>query len=213
MSSPSERYAKFRREQPHPVLADFRQLYDFALDDFQVRACEAVEDGPLVLGFLAARSRRCIDAVDALDDLRARFPDVAFAVVAIRGDRGDLRELVRDRGWVLPVAHDRDGAVANAYAVAVCPTVTFVRRGGEVEHTTLGATGMAELARHAAEAASRASERAALAAQEAAELTQRLRDEAVPSARRTLEAANAAEAEARFRYHDAAAAHEDPAAS
>ena len=49
MTSPSERYAKFRREQPHPVLADFRELYDFGLDDFQVRACEAVEDGDGVL--------------------------------------------------------------------------------------------------------------------------------------------------------------------
>ncbi len=47
--SPAERYARFRREQPHPVLADFRQLYDFALDDFQVRACEAVEEGDGVL--------------------------------------------------------------------------------------------------------------------------------------------------------------------
>jgi ATP-dependent RNA helicase HelY len=47
--SPAERYAQFRREQPHPVLADFRQLYDFDLDDFQVRACEAVEEGDGVL--------------------------------------------------------------------------------------------------------------------------------------------------------------------
>jgi ATP-dependent RNA helicase HelY len=47
--SPAERYARFRREQPHPVLADFRRLYDFALDDFQVRACEAVEEGGGVL--------------------------------------------------------------------------------------------------------------------------------------------------------------------
>jgi ATP-dependent RNA helicase HelY len=49
MSTPAERYAKFRREQPHPVLADFRELYDFGLDAFQVRACEAVEEGDGVL--------------------------------------------------------------------------------------------------------------------------------------------------------------------
>ncbi len=49
MSSPSERYAKFRDEQPHPVLADFRHLYDFPLDDFQVQACRAVEEGDGVL--------------------------------------------------------------------------------------------------------------------------------------------------------------------
>ncbi len=49
MSSPSESYSRFRREQPHPVLADFRHLYDFPLDDFQLRACRAVEEGDGVL--------------------------------------------------------------------------------------------------------------------------------------------------------------------
>jgi ATP-dependent RNA helicase HelY len=33
----------------HPVFADFARLYDFALDDFQVRACRVVEDGQGVL--------------------------------------------------------------------------------------------------------------------------------------------------------------------
>ena len=49
MSTPSERYARFRAEQKNPVLADFRQLYKFPLDDFQVRACEALESGDGVL--------------------------------------------------------------------------------------------------------------------------------------------------------------------
>jgi ATP-dependent RNA helicase HelY len=49
MSTPAERYAKFRAEQATPVLADFRQLYSFPLDDFQVRACEALEKGDGVL--------------------------------------------------------------------------------------------------------------------------------------------------------------------
>ncbi len=49
MSSPSERYARFRAEQSSPALADFRALYPFGLDDFQVRACEALEAGEGVL--------------------------------------------------------------------------------------------------------------------------------------------------------------------
>jgi ATP-dependent RNA helicase HelY len=48
-SSPSERYAAFRRNQDAPVLADFRLLYDFGLDDFQVEACKALESGDGVL--------------------------------------------------------------------------------------------------------------------------------------------------------------------
>ena len=102
-----------------------------------VNSCQLAEAGPSVLAFLVTRSRECIDAVDALDRLRPRFPGVQFAAVAIRGDRGAVRQLVRRRGWELPVAYDRDGAVANAYAIAVCPTITFARRGGVVAHETL----------------------------------------------------------------------------
>jgi hypothetical protein len=47
------------------------------------------------------------------------------------------------------VAHDRDGAVANAYGVGVCPTVFFAARGGISRATTYGALPAAEVARRA----------------------------------------------------------------
>jgi ATP-dependent RNA helicase HelY len=47
--SPAERYASYRKLRHHPVLKDFLGLYDFPLDDFQVRACEAIEEGRGVL--------------------------------------------------------------------------------------------------------------------------------------------------------------------
>ena len=47
--SPAERYAAFRRSQSHPVLADFRELYRFPLDEFQIAACKDIEDGRGVL--------------------------------------------------------------------------------------------------------------------------------------------------------------------
>ncbi|ANH39712.1 ski2-like helicase [Nocardioides dokdonensis FR1436] len=47
--SPSERYAEFRRTREHPVLKDFRDLYSFPLDDFQLRACREIEEGRGVL--------------------------------------------------------------------------------------------------------------------------------------------------------------------
>jgi hypothetical protein len=100
--------------------------------------CQAAEQGPVVLAFFALRSDRCDRQIDALDALRARYPGVGFAAVAIRGDRDDLRRAIRRHGWKLPVAYDHDGAVANSYAVAICPTVTFARRGGKVVSTSLG---------------------------------------------------------------------------
>src|SRR5262245_22990350 len=53
MSTPAEKYAQFRSDQEvaasHPALAEFRSLYDFGLDDFQIQACAALEDGHQVL--------------------------------------------------------------------------------------------------------------------------------------------------------------------
>jgi hypothetical protein len=110
-----------------------------------LNVCELYERGPVVLAFFAEPSERCDDEVDALDRLRARFAGVQFAAVAIRGDRGPLRERILDHGWRLPVGWDRDGAVANAYAVAVCPVITLARRGGTVVKTLLGSQTPAQL--------------------------------------------------------------------
>jgi len=49
MTTPSEKYAKFRRDQRSPLFADFASLYDFDLDEFQVRACHELEAGNGVL--------------------------------------------------------------------------------------------------------------------------------------------------------------------
>src|SRR3954469_24337023 len=47
--SPAERYAQYRKLRSYPVLKDFLGLYDFPLDDFQVRACAEIEEGRGVL--------------------------------------------------------------------------------------------------------------------------------------------------------------------
>jgi AhpC/TSA family len=104
-----------------------------------VNSCELAEKGPVAIAFVAARSEACGRQVDALERVRSDFPDISFAAVAIRGDRDELRRTIRRRRWRLPVAWDRDGGVANAYAVAICPTVTFAYEGGRVEGTSLAA--------------------------------------------------------------------------
>ncbi|HEX7738313.1 MAG TPA: DEAD/DEAH box helicase, partial [Marmoricola sp.] len=48
-ADPSDRYAQYRRNRRHPGLAEFTSHYDFAFDDFQVRACRVLEDGHSVL--------------------------------------------------------------------------------------------------------------------------------------------------------------------
>jgi len=49
MTSPSERYASFKRGQKTPAFTEFASLYDFTLDDFQVHACHELEAGNGVL--------------------------------------------------------------------------------------------------------------------------------------------------------------------
>jgi AhpC/TSA family len=111
-----------------------------------LNGCQLTERGPLVLAFFAEPSERCDDQIDRLDRMRDRFRGVQFAAVAIRGSRADLRARIRSRGWTLPVGYDRDGAVANQYAVAVCPTITLAQRGGKVVATLLGSQDEARLA-------------------------------------------------------------------
>ena len=50
-ASPADRYAATvgRRAEEGPELSSFRGLYDFAFDDFQVRACRALAGGHGVL--------------------------------------------------------------------------------------------------------------------------------------------------------------------
>ena len=109
--------------------------------------CRLYADRPAVLIFTATRGGECIRQLDIVQRLRARFPGVAFAAVAIRGDRGDLKRLTRNHGWTFPVAYDHDGVLANLYGIAVCPQLTFIARGGRVADTAVGLVQPAELTR------------------------------------------------------------------
>jgi hypothetical protein len=107
-------------------------------DPRALNSCTLARRGPVVLAFFTDSSGRCIDALDAMQQVSTRHPGVGFAAVAIRGDRTDARAAVHEHGWRFPVAEDRDGAVANLYGVAICPTVVLAYRGGIVMRTALG---------------------------------------------------------------------------
>lgn len=101
--------------------------------------CALEEKGPVVLAFFATRGGgECVRQLDRMERARRRFPAVGFAAVAIRGDRGDVRRLVRDHGWSFPVGFDRDGLVSTIYEIRACPTTTFATKGGIVSFTHIG---------------------------------------------------------------------------
>jgi hypothetical protein len=87
---------------------------------------------PLVLVFIVPGPPRCEQQVDRVDRLRGDFRGVDFVAVVSGRSRGKVRELVRRRGWRLPVAVDRDLAVFNLYRVGFCPTTVAADRHGIV---------------------------------------------------------------------------------
>lgn len=102
-----------------------------------VNVCE-LRRKPLVLTFLVTQGADCEPQVDRVERMRGEFPGVNFAAVVSGDEREDIEQIVRRRGWELPVAVDEDGAVVNLYGVGVCPTTVFARAGGRVSTTRLG---------------------------------------------------------------------------
>ena len=87
-----------------------------------------------MLAFVFEPVERCRAQIPALERVAARHRDVKF-----RDRRRALRPAERAfSGASLPVGYDNDGAVANEYAVVVCPTITYVRAGGRVAGSTVG---------------------------------------------------------------------------
>lgn len=99
--------------------------------------CEA-RSRALVLTFLVTQGADCEPQVDRVERMRADFPEVEFAAVVSGASRADVGRIVERRGWELPVAIDRDGAVVNLYGVGVCPSTVFAHAGGNVRTTKLG---------------------------------------------------------------------------
>lgn len=102
-----------------------------------VNVCE-LRKKPLVLTFVVTDGVDCEPQVDRVERMRREFPQVNFAAVVSGKDRPEVEQVVRRRGWRLPVAVDEDLQVLKLYGVALCPTTVFARAGGRVRKTVLG---------------------------------------------------------------------------
>ncbi len=101
-----------------------------------LNVCQLYERAPVVLA-LFVDGGSCPRVLSNMQALLPSFPGVRFAAVAIRGDRGALRRLVRSRALTFPIGVDEDGALAALYKIASCPQTTFVLPGGAAEGTAL----------------------------------------------------------------------------
>jgi hypothetical protein len=103
-----------------------------------VRICDLFDE-PLVMSFWFTVPRDCAVEQDSFDAVAREFGGrVHFLSVNIRTERDELEDLVEERGWSVPVAHDRDGAVSNIYGITPCPTVAYAFPGGRLMSAYVG---------------------------------------------------------------------------
>lgn len=104
-----------------------------------IRVCDFF-DQPLVISFWFSKGGGdCVQQQDLVERVYRRYRGrVGFLSLDIRDDRGTLRDLIRQRGWTMPVGYDRDGAVAGLYGVGLCPTFAYVYPGGTLQSAGIG---------------------------------------------------------------------------
>jgi len=112
-----------------------------------LNSCE-LRERPSVLTLIVTEGTDCEPQVDRVERMRREFPQVNFAVVMSGQKRTEAEQIVRRRGWGMPVGVDRDGAVTNLYGIGVCPTTVFTDGRGRVRRTDLGNLTEAQLRAH-----------------------------------------------------------------
>ncbi|HVV89963.1 MAG TPA: hypothetical protein VHB53_05670, partial [Solirubrobacterales bacterium] len=113
-----------------------------------IRVCDLF-DRPLVISFWFGTSGTCEAQQNVVSTVAARYRGrVNFLSLDVRDSRGSVRELVRKHGWKMPVGFDRDGAVAELYRVAACPTFAYAYPGGTLQNAGIGALDVGALSQH-----------------------------------------------------------------
>jgi hypothetical protein len=113
-----------------------------------IRVCDLF-DRPLVLSFWFAHGGNCVEQQDVVSRVYGRYGgNVNFLSLDIRDDRDTVRELIRQRGWQMPLGYDRDGAVASLYRVGGCPTFAYAYPGGTLQSASIGELTSAQLEAH-----------------------------------------------------------------
>jgi hypothetical protein len=116
-----------------------------------IRVCDLF-DRPLVISFWFGTSGACEAQQNVVSTVAARYRGrVNFLSLDVRDSRGSVRELVREHGWKMPVGFDRDGAVAELYRVAACPTFAYAYPGGTLRAAGIGELDVGTLSHHVRE--------------------------------------------------------------
>jgi len=111
-----------------------------------LRVCDYF-DRPLAISFWFTGGAECLDEQDAFDEAAGRFEgQVNFLSVNVRDEIEEVRGVVAERGWEVPVGWDRDGAVSNIYRVGLCPTLALAYPGGVLQSAEIGTDAFSDAA-------------------------------------------------------------------
>jgi hypothetical protein len=124
------------------LVGDVQLAHPCKFGDFGGRAvntCVLEGRGPLVVGFFVPGVGQCDREVSTMQRLAARFPAVQFVAVAASSSQASAAKDVRKHHWTIPVAYDRDGALAQVYGVELCPMLELAKPGGIVRSLLFGA--------------------------------------------------------------------------
>lgn len=109
-----------------------------------LRVCDFF-DRPLAISFWFTGGADCLAEQDAFDAAARRYEgEVTFLSINVRDDIDEVRGIVAERGWEVPVGWDRDGAVSNIYRVGLCPTLALAYPGGVLQSAEIGTEAFAD---------------------------------------------------------------------
>jgi peroxiredoxin len=100
--------------------------------------------GESIVAFWNSTKSECTKQISVLNDFVAEHKNVSAVAVAFDQSESAVREFVVKQNWKVPVAIDRDGAVAALYAVAGCPSI-FFSENGTITGVKLGTQTSAQL--------------------------------------------------------------------
>ena len=116
-----------------------------------IRVCDLF-DRPLVISFWFGTENNCEREQNVVSQVAARYRgQVNFLSLDSLDSRGTVREQIRAHRWHMPVGFDRDGAVAELFQIAACPTFAYVYPGGTLQSSSLGELGVGGLSHHVGE--------------------------------------------------------------
>jgi len=103
---------------------------------------KALAKGPVLVDFWATWCHPCLDALPALEKLRAQYAGQGLSVVAVSIDGprnyARVRPFAQRLGLKMPVVIDEDGSIAQKFQVSAVPTTFLIASDGHIVRTRSG---------------------------------------------------------------------------